>query len=132
MLAVRKHVPTLFVDRSNRHWIILDPEAISGFYLQSKTPGTIASRSNRKTRRILSGSLDITNACLVCPFEPTVGALRPRPPSRWSSRSSEVQRAASPGGGESAATDGVATPQPICVNCLCVVEDFKDATIGKW
>ena len=35
------------------------------------------------------------------------------------------------GAGESAATDGVATPQPICVNCLCVVEDFKDAATGK-
>jgi len=43
----------------------------------------------------------------------------------------QVQRAASPGGDESAATDGVATPQPICVNCLCVVEDFKDAATGK-
>ncbi len=26
MLVVRKQVPTLFVDRSNRHWIVLDPE----------------------------------------------------------------------------------------------------------
>jgi hypothetical protein len=43
----------------------------------------------------------------------------------------QVQRAASPGGGESAATDGIATPQPICVNCLCVVEDFKDAATEK-
>jgi hypothetical protein len=42
----------------------------------------------------------------------------------------QVRRAASPGGGESAATDGVAT-QPICVNCLCVVENFKDAATGK-
>ena len=26
MLVVRKHVPTLFADRSNRQWIVLDPE----------------------------------------------------------------------------------------------------------
>ena len=26
LLVVRKQVPTLFTDRSSRHWIVLDPE----------------------------------------------------------------------------------------------------------
>ena len=43
----------------------------------------------------------------------------------------QVQRVASPDGGESAAKNGVATPQLIRVNYLCPVEYFKDAATGK-
>jgi hypothetical protein len=58
------------------YWI---PKATSGHCLPSKTRGTIASRSNQKTPRILSGSLDITNACSVCLFEPKLRAMTVKP-----------------------------------------------------
>src|SRR5262252_9934293 len=58
------------------YWI---PKATSGHCLPSKTRGTIASRSNQKAPRILSGSLDITNACSVCLFEPKLRAMTVKP-----------------------------------------------------
>ena len=132
MLVVRNHEPTPFVGRSNRHWNVLDPEGNFWVLSPVENPWDQRRPFQLKDDADLERVPGHYRRMLGLPFLNHRRVLRPRPPSRWSSRHSAGPGATSPGGGESAAKDGIASAQPFGVSRLYAAEDFKDATIGKW